>query len=66
MARESVPGYPTVGLGLRGPRIYGPLLVGGRAGRPLHAQDGGRYVLYAYFAGEPALQPAAAPAQAAR
>ncbi len=57
LAAGSISGYPTVGLGLRGHRLYGPIMVGAKRGDPLLAQEGGRYVFYPYFAGEPSLPP---------
>ena len=57
LARARLPGYPTVGLALAGPRLYGPILVGGREGRWLYHRVGGRQVLYPYFDDEPSLQP---------
>ncbi len=56
LAAAEIQGHPTVGLGLRGHRLFGPILIGGKKGTPLLTQSGGRYVFYPYFEGEPSLQ----------
>ncbi len=55
LAAARIPGYPTIGVGLRGARLYGPIWIGGKVGKPIHTQRGGRYIFYPYFFGEPAL-----------
>ena len=47
---SKIAGYPTLAVAIRGYENYDEIRIGRKEGIPLFSQNGGRYILYPYFA----------------